>query len=723
MYEGGWFLLPCEFPTFEVDNVTVVWSRYDLSPSIVHQHQLDGDELKDQNQLYRGRTSMSTDALKTGDLSLNLTGLRVSDSGTYTCYVRSAGGQRKVADVQLQVKEQFPSWATALLILLPIIFIIAVTLSVHFRHFFMSVYQVKVESGEESVLLSCKTLVCLLTDITDIRVEWKDNLNRMAYVYRNGSNQPKEQHRHYKGRSEMKRNLLRTGDVSLSLKHPTDEDTGTFTCTVYKEEKHLMEKKVILKVKVQPVEVDSGEKFVLLPCKTTVDLTKDVKVEWKDSKTRKVYVYHPGSDQPEEQHSLYRGRTEMNRLERGDITLSLKDPTSEDSGTFICTIYNREKNIMMKKQVQLKVKVQSVQVDSGEKSVLLPCKTTVDLTEDVKVEWKDSKSRKVYVYHLGSDQPEEQHSLYRGRTEMNLLECGDISLSLKDLTYEDSGTFICTVYNREKNIMMKKQVQLKVKENLTESFESFTELNPEKAYNMNRRRRGLALIFNQEQFHHQLGFCDRHGSEVDAPILEKSLMHLGFEVKLFTDLKKDDINAKLDKAANADHSDADCLLLVFMSYGEEGYVYAHDDKLAVNDIPDKFKGTNCSSLVGKPKIFIWQSDSGTECDRPCIDTNPEDNDAEVGSVNTLPAAADFIMCHAAAKGYVSFRNTVDGSWYIQDLCELLQKYGESLEFTELLTLVNAKVSKREARGNYRVNHLRQVPRFSSVPKKLYFLPK
>ncbi|CAH2300755.1 caspase-6 isoform X1 [Pelobates cultripes] len=261
-------------------------------------------------------------------------------------------------------------------------------------------------------------------------------------------------------------------------------------------------------------------------------------------------------------------------------------------------------------------------------------------------------------------------------------------------------------------------------------------LDPAAEYKMNNVKRGLALIFNHERFYWQLTLPERRGTNADRDNLHRRLHDLGFEVRVYSDLKAVEVLEKIHEASTTDHSDFDCFICVFLSHGEDNQVYAYDAKIEIQRLTSLFKGDKCKSLVGKPKIFIIQACRGNQHDEPVLATDstdgvidvPDTNVIEVdaASVYTLPAGADFIMCYSVAEGYYSHRETLFGSWYVQDLCEILKTYGTTLELTELLTLVNRKVSLRSVENCLDRNAIgkKQVPCFASMlTKKLYFKPK
>ncbi|XP_053199191.1 butyrophilin subfamily 1 member A1-like [Scomber japonicus] len=85
---GDNVILPCHVePAKDVVSKAVEWARPELKPRFVHVRR-DGVELLiDQNPSYMGRTLMSINKLKCGDISLKLSKVKLSDEGTYRCYI------------------------------------------------------------------------------------------------------------------------------------------------------------------------------------------------------------------------------------------------------------------------------------------------------------------------------------------------------------------------------------------------------------------------------------------------------------------------------------------------------------------------------------------------------------------------------------------------------------------------------------------------------------
>ncbi|XP_047241822.1 butyrophilin subfamily 1 member A1-like [Girardinichthys multiradiatus] len=220
VYEGAEsVLLPCFYGgIIPEEDPSVVWTRNDGNLNVFLLRQ-GGDDPRGQNQIYRGRTSMSPDALETGDYSLTFRNPQLSDSGNYICSISDGIKELKLTEVQLNVKD----------------------------------VQVEVEVNKEAefVVLPCKTSANLPKDTT---VEWTRSEPEFMFVhmYPNTSKRHTEQDDLYRGRTRMNEELLRTGDLSLTLRFPSDGDIGRYICTVYRDKDILRQRVVLQQVYPKP---------------------------------------------------------------------------------------------------------------------------------------------------------------------------------------------------------------------------------------------------------------------------------------------------------------------------------------------------------------------------------------------------------------------------------------------------------------------------------------
>lgn len=474
VYEGAEsVLLPCRV-SFLLEDTTVTWSHPgpDLNHTTVHRQHEDRDELEGQNQRYSGRTSMTANEVDPKDLSLTLSTPQVSDSGSYDCIISKQKDQLTLTNVQLEVK--------------------------------VDMLEVEAKEGSEFVQLPCQTTSPLSDDAT---VEWSrsEPIPMIVHMFPNSSTElPKKQDEFFCGRTRMQEDSLKTGDLSLSLKYPSERDNGRYICTVHTGTDVLRQRVVLFYVKGQipawaaavlsimvislvlgggfaaffwyyfkmvfTLEVDEGVESVQLPFRTTPNLPDNSTVKWTcfslGLKANTVHVYSNSKEQP---GVTYNDRTKMSEdpLTSGDLSLTLRKPQSRDSGIYICTI-SRRKLVLNQKRLRLNVRVPQVKVSEGAECAVLPWKTLFPPPEKATIEWSRHEPwpMMVHVYQSGSNCLEKQTWFYRGRTNMEEEDphkTRNLSLVLNQPTLLDSGEYICTI-KEDGRIVKRKSLRLCVRD-------------------------------------------------------------------------------------------------------------------------------------------------------------------------------------------------------------------------------------------------------------------
>uniref|UniRef100_A0A4W5NV77 Caspase 9, apoptosis-related cysteine peptidase n=1 Tax=Hucho hucho TaxID=62062 RepID=A0A4W5NV77_9TELE len=239
------------------------------------------------------------------------------------------------------------------------------------------------------------------------------------------------------------------------------------------------------------------------------------------------------------------------------------------------------------------------------------------------------------------------------------------------------------------------------------------------SYKMNASPCGHCLIINNVDFEPQSELNNRTGSNIDCDKLERRFKSLNFIVLVKSNLKQKVSHNRFPGAV----------------HGVDG------PNVPVQRITNYLNGQNCPSLQGKPKLFFIQAcgggerDTGFEVtpdkDRPCIGGPDDQTDAmpmssssdslstpsdEPDARATLPTPCDILVSYSTFPGYVSWRDTQAGSWYVETLDNVLEDNAATNDLVTMLMMVNNEVSQNSAKGLYK-----QMPgSFNFLRKLLYF---
>ncbi|XP_072340037.1 caspase-8-like isoform X1 [Scyliorhinus torazame] len=237
-------------------------------------------------------------------------------------------------------------------------------------------------------------------------------------------------------------------------------------------------------------------------------------------------------------------------------------------------------------------------------------------------------------------------------------------------------------------------------------------------YKMNSKPLGICVILNNKLFP-GTKLKERNGTDFDAERLTQVFTTLGFEVDKQDNLTVPHMKKILRRYQKFDHTTNDCFVCCILSHGEKDAVVGTDgDLLHIHEIRFMFSGTQCHSLLEKPKVFFIQACQGQKSQTACpvpdsLTSSSSDLDFDAVSYS-IPEDRDFLIAMSTISDYVSYR-TCNGSWFIQTLCDCLEEFkGDDL--LTILTEVNRRVSEKHS-------ILKQIPepRFT-LSKRLILSP-
>lgn len=208
---------------------------------------------------------------------------------------------------------------------------------------------------------------------------------------------------------------------------------------------------------------------------------------------------------------------------------------------------------------------------------------------------------------------------------------------------------------------------------------------------------------------------------MDAENLYFRFRELGFEPVIHANMTRKAMLEELDRLGQQDYRDDDCFVCCILTHGDRDVLYATDGKFPVDSVMDPFRGDVCPTLLGKPKLFFIQACRGDRLDAgtPVV---LETSDSP-GQIYRIPTHADFLAAYSTVPGFYSWRNTSQGSWFVQGLCSVLQERARSADLLSMLTVVCRRVAlyyESCVPGDPGMDRKKQVPSITSTLTRLVY---
>ncbi|CAG2101910.1 unnamed protein product [Medioppia subpectinata] len=198
-------------------------------------------------------------------------------------------------------------------------------------------------------------------------------------------------------------------------------------------------------------------------------------------------------------------------------------------------------------------------------------------------------------------------------------------------------------------------------------------------YAMKSKPRGYCLIFNLINFpNHSTEFPYRFGSEGEGNRLTEVFSQLHFEVNVFTNFSKNDIENTVEEySQKKELSKHDCFVLIVLSHGVNGGEFVDDRDYGV--------GCEVQALSENLDFDTSIADEGND---------PKDT-TEPKPPAKVPTVSDVMICYSTIDGHVSYRSPGTGSWLGMAISSVLLNMAHELELPILLTKISDHVSKKE----------------------------